>query len=156
MINKISSLSSDKKKLSSGFSLVEVLVVISIISVILGIAVFSFRSFQVKSDIDISQANIVHQLRRAITLARASEGDSDWGVYIQSESATIFKGNSYTGRDSSFDEVQELKKKVVPQQNYEIIFTKFSSEPQYVGNIVLNSQDNTKTININIKGVISY
>jgi hypothetical protein len=129
-------------------------VVLAIISVMLGIGFVAYRNFQVKSDIDTVQESIIQSLRRAQVLAQASREDDDWGVYIQSQEITIFKGNDYSLRDPNFDEATEYSKKVIPSQNYEIIFEKFSGAPQYIGNIELSSKDNTKTISVNSKGLI--
>lgn len=144
------------KKNSKGFTITELLVVLAIISIMLGISVVAYRSFQVKTDIDAVQTTIVQSLRRAQVLAKVSEGDSDWGVFIQSQSVTIFKGNDYSSRDQQYDEVYDYSKRINPSQNYEIAFSKFTGAPQYIGDVILIAQNNTKIVNINNKGLISY
>lgn len=96
-------------------------------------------------------------MRRAQTVAQGVDGDTGWGVYLQSGSITLFKGTSYAARDSSFDEAFEVPTSITPTGISEIVFTKFSGIPQTTGTITLTSNTNeTRNITINAKGMVNY
>ncbi|MBN2016228.1 prepilin-type N-terminal cleavage/methylation domain-containing protein [Candidatus Dojkabacteria bacterium] len=140
-----------------GFTILEMLLVVAAISVLAGLSIPVYQSFQVKNDVDVS-ANIVAQsLRRAQVLSQSVDGDSTWGVYIQSGSITIFKGTDYAGRDSSFDEVFDMSTTITPSGITEIVFSKVSGEPGSSGDIILTTSTNqVRTLNINEKGMMEY
>lgn len=142
---------------NAGFTLIEILLSIAVIVIIAGISIPVYQSFQVRNDLDIATVETAQTLRRAQMLAQAVDGDTSWGVNIQSGSLTLFKGASYATRDSSFDELFDIPTSIVPSGASEIIFTKFSGLPQNIGTITLNSNANeTRSITIDVKGTISY
>jgi len=142
-----------------GFTLLEVLLSIAIIS---GMAAFSipvYQSFQVKNDLDLAVSKTIQTLGRAQMLSQGVDGDVTWGIKIQTGSITLFKGISFNTRDVSFDEISVISQSITlaPLSLNEIIFNKLSGEPQSQGTITLTSTNNeTKTITINAKGFVSY
>lgn len=146
-----------KVKRVTGFTLLEVLLSIAIIGILAGISMPIYQSFQVKNDLDVAVNTIVQTLRRAQLLSQAVDGDSSWGVYMQNGSITLFQGADYSSHDSNFDEVFDVPTSITFSGIQEIVFTKFSGEPQTTGIITLNSSTNeTRTITINEKGMVSY
>lgn len=140
-----------------GFTLLEVLLSIAAITIIAGISIPIYQSFQVRNDLDIAASSIVQNLRRAAVLSQAVDGDTSWGLYVTSGSLTLFKGTSYTVRDSTFDEVFDIPLTITPSGTSEIVFEKFSGLPQTTGTITLTSNTNeTRTITINAKGMVNY
>ena len=145
-----------KIKNKNGFTLTELLVVLGIITLMLGISTAAYKSFQFKTDIDSAQNSVVQSLRRAQILAQGVNGDSNWGVYIQGGSVTVFKGNDYFGRDISADELTEISNRINLGATYEVVFSKFSGEPGWTGDVVLSSGDLSHSVSVNEKGVVSY
>lgn len=130
---------------------------IAAIGIIAGISVPIYQSFQVRNDLDIATITIAQTLRRAQALSQSVDGDTSWGVFIQSGSITLFKGVSYAGRDTNFDEVFDVPTSIIPSGLYEIVFVKFTGLPQTDGAITLTSNTNeTRIITINAKGTVSY
>ena len=142
----------------SGFTLLEVLLSIIIIGILVGVSIPVYQSFQVKNSLDLAVNAIAQSLRRAQALAQAIDGDSSWGVKIQSGSIILFKGNDYSSRDSNFDEMFDLPTNIDSSGGLqEIVFTKFLGEPITNGSIVLTTAANqTKIITINEKGMVDY
>lgn len=137
--------------------MLEVLLSIAAITIIAGISIPIYQSFQVRNDLDIAASSIVQNLRRAAVLSQAVDGDTSWGLYVTSGSLTLFKGTSYTARDSTFDEVFDIPLTITPSGTSEIVFEKFSGLPQTTGTITLTSNTNeTRTITINAKGMVNY
>ncbi|HLC38741.1 MAG TPA: type II secretion system protein [Patescibacteria group bacterium] len=146
-----------KTKNRLGFTLLEVLLAISVFAVMVGLTAPIFQSFQVKNDLDIAAEITAQTLRRAQALSRSGEGDSSWGFKAQIGSLVLFKGNNYLGRESSFDEVFELPSTISCSGNAtEVVFDKLTGFPINIGNIILSTSNNTRTIILNEKGMVSY
>ncbi len=137
--------------------MLEVLLSIALISILAGVSVPVYRSFQVRNDLDIATVEIAQSARRAQTLSEAVDGDMSWGVKIQSGSIAVFKGTSYIARDTTFDEVFEVPGSLTPSGVSEVVFEKFTGLPQTAGTITLTSDTNeTRNIIINQKGMVNY
>lgn len=145
-----------KSFLSGGFTLLEILLAVSILVVITGISIPVFRSLQIRNDTEIAVNTIVQSLRRAQTLSQAVDGDSQWGVKVQPGSIVLFKGSTYAGRVVSFDETFDLPGTIAPSGVTEIIFSKLTGFSQNTGNLVLTAVNSNKTIAINEKGTLEY
>lgn len=140
-----------------GFSLIELLLSLAIISIIVMITIPIYGSFQARNDLTIAATTVAQTLRRAQILSQAVSGDSGWGVKIQTGSITLFKGAGYAGRDAGFDEIFAMPGNITPGGITEIVFNKFSGEPLAGGIITLTSVNNEiKNIAINGKGMVSY
>ena len=145
------------KHKKTGFTLIEVLLSITLITVLAGIAVPTYYSLLYRNDLDVAKNQMVQSLRRAEVLSLASDGDSTWGVKIQSGSVIIFKGLNYANRDIKYDEVYQIANSIAPSGLTEVVFLKLTGFPQSTGTVILTSQNNeTRSITINSKGQASY
>lgn len=139
-----------------GFSLIEVMLAIAIIALLGGIAVPIYQNFLFQDDLTIATNTTAESLRRAQFLSQSVEGDESWGVYLGNSKITLFKGSSYATREVDFDEDFKLEASIAPTGINEIVFDKFTGYPQQVGDIILSTENETKTITINEKGIVSY
>lgn len=142
----------------AGFTLLEVLLSVTILALLAGLSLPVYASFQSRNDIDLTTQSIAFALRRAETYSRAVTGDSQWGVEIQSNAAILFKGAVFAGRDTSFDENIPLSSTISRSGLSEVVFTKFTAAPSATGTITLvsGSSNDTRTITINAKGMVNY
>lgn len=142
----------------NGFTFIEILLSIVIIVAMTSVAVPIYQSFQVRNDLDIAVNTIAQTIRRAQVLAQANDGDSNWGIKIQAGSIVLFRGDSYLSKDSGYDEIFDLASSIDSSTGLgEIIFTKFTGEPDNTGDIILTSTINeTRTMTINEKGMIDF
>ena len=137
--------------------MIEVMLSLAIIAVLAGISTPIYQSFQVRNDLDIAAVTIAQSMRRAQTLSQAVDGDTTWGVDIQSGSITVYKGVSYAGRDATFDELFDMPTSVTPSGLGGVVFAKFTGLPQITGTITLTSNaSEVRSIVVNSKGMISY
>lgn len=140
-----------------GFTLVEVLLSISIITVLVGLSLPVYASFHNRNDLDLTAQTIAEALRRGQTYSRGSSGDSQWGVHVSSASAVLFKGTSYASRDVSYDETVIIPASMAPSGLTDVLFSRLSGYPNTTGSITLTSNTtDTRTISINAKGMVSY
>lgn len=141
---------------NSGFSLVELMVVVAIFFILAGISTSVYSNLKNKNNLDIAQTSVVQGLRRAQVLSMSSKGDSTWGVYLTNEEVKVFKGANFSGREAALDESLSLPPGISIGGNNEIVFSKFYGVPNPTGTTTLVGQWGVKNIIINEKGVISY
>ncbi len=140
-----------------GFTLLEMLLSVAILALLAGLGAPIYQSFQVRDDLDIAANTIAGSLRRAQVLSQAVAGDTSWGLSVQSGAITLFRGASYASRSANFDEVFDLPGSIVPSGISEIVYDKFTGEPQVTGTVTLTSNANEiRNITINEKGTITY
>lgn len=148
-----------------GFTMVELLLVVVMISILAGVSIPLYQSFQVKNDIDIGSSVIVQAFKRAQLLSQAADGDSMWGVKVQNGSIIVFKGTTYLAREENFDEFFDLSPSInisgtgniVTSGTAENTFAKMTGIPQKTGTITLTSSTGeTRNISINSKGMAEY
>ncbi len=141
----------------AGFTLLEVLLSVALVAGIVSVGIPVYRSLQIRSDLDIAATSIAQSMRRAQMLAEASDGDMSWGVDVQNGAITLFKGTSYAGRDSSYDEVFSVPASITSSGMTTYVFAKFTGLPNAVGAVTLTSNTNeVRIITINAKGTVSY
>lgn len=140
-----------------GFTLLEVILSIALLTLISSFSFPIYQSLQVKNDTEISATTIVHTMRRAQLLAQAGEADTAWGVFIAPGQGTLFAGESFLSRDESYDDIVAIPTSIEPGGIQEIIFSKLTGAPHATGTITLaNSVGDVRNIHINSKGIISY
>lgn len=141
----------------AGFTLLEVLFSVALIAAVFAASMFVYQVFQERNDLDIATTTVAQTLRRAQVISQAVDGDTSWGVSIQSGSITLFKGVSFAARDSAYDEIFDVQTNITPSGVSEIVFTKFTGLPQTTGTITFTSSANEiRNITINAKGTVSY
>lgn len=142
-------------KAATGFTLIEILLSVAIISIVASLSLPILASFNDRNDLDITTQGIVQAIRRAQTYARGVNGDSQWGLRIQSGSATVFKVGA---SDTSYDETTIIPPIITPTGLSEVVFSKLEGAPSQTGTITLtNTNTNeTRAITINAEGMVSY
>jgi len=147
-----------KRRLNNaGFTLIEVLLSIAIITLITGMGIPVYRTFQIRNDLDIATNTFTQSIRRAQILAQNMENDSQWGVYIEAGSIILFQGSSYATRDADYDEAFTTPDNMIITGNSEYIFEKLTGEPNTTGDTTLTSIDlETRTVTLNEKGTANY
>jgi len=140
-----------------GFTLLELLLSVAIITMLVGLSVPVYESFARNNDLDVATQLMGSALRRAETYARAANYDNAWSVEVQSTTITLFQGASFASRNTAYDETVSLPASVTPSGLAEVQFAKFSAAPNTTGTITFTSTTNTvRTVAVNAKGMVDY
>tara|TARA_B100000745_G_scaffold155105_2_gene101625 strand:+ start:16815 stop:17669 length:855 start_codon:yes stop_codon:yes gene_type:complete len=140
--------------MKKGFTLFEILLVVAIIGIMAALVPVAYVRLFTDTSVDTAIKTYKTTVRRAQTLALSGEGGDGWGVYITTGSATIFKGGSYAGRDTSFDEVYETSGSVVVSGIQEVTFEKITGSASGTGATIFSpSIGDPQSVTINSKGV---
>ena len=82
-----------------GFTLVEVLIVIAIMAILSGVVIFSFSGMRARQDVDSNTEVITSLLKEARSRTLGSIDSTTYGVFIETNQVTLFKGASYIAGD---------------------------------------------------------
>jgi prepilin-type N-terminal cleavage/methylation domain-containing protein len=141
----------------AGFTLVELLLSVSILGIMVALTLPVYTSFAQRNDLDLAGQQLAGALRRAQTYARGVKDDSAWSVEVSASTVTLFKGTSFGTRDTADDETFSIPGTVTVTGLSEVQFSKFASTPNTTGTITLTSSANdVRTITVNAKGRIEY
>src|SRR4030042_2675322 len=150
------------------FPLKKILIIIAITVILIGLTIPAYRFFQKESDLISDAEEIINNLRLTQNKTLASEGASQYGVYFDQYTSphqyTLFKGNNYALRDSSFDEIHKLSDSVeisginLSGGGSETIFDRISGTTSQFGELTIrlkNDATKTKTVYIANSGEIN-
>lgn len=144
-------------KTNKGFTLLELMLVIAVIAIITLAVTPTILSYLSKNDVDTARISVVEALRRAENLSSTTNLDSTWGVYLQNGSVTIYKGATYSGRDTSADEIIDIGGNITFGGLNEVNFSKMLAEPNTIGTVNITGNNNeTANVTINAKGMVDY
>ena len=97
---------------NKGFTLIEVVVVLIVLTILISIPISSFYSTQKKSNLDNGTQEFVSALKLAQNRTLSSENNSQYGVYLDTlvypHKYILFKGVSYATRDTAYDQIYYL------------------------------------------------
>lgn len=148
-----------------GFSLLEIMLSVSLVAILAGVSVPVYQSFQTRNDLEVATQSVAQSVRRAQTLSQSGQDDSQWGVRLQTGQVVLFRGTSFATRDPSVDEITDLSLSVVIGGGSlgEVVFTKIAGGPTSGGApltagafVLTNRRGETRSVTVNTAGVVSY
>jgi type II secretory pathway pseudopilin PulG len=98
-----------------GFSLIETLAVIGILFILVGFVLVITNSFQREKVLDAGVEEIINSLRLAQSKTLASEGNSSYGIYFESDRFTLFNG-AFFDAASPDNEVHQFSSNLIISQ----------------------------------------
>jgi prepilin-type N-terminal cleavage/methylation domain-containing protein len=151
-----------KRKNKTGFTLIELVIVISIIFIVSAISIVSFGLYEKKSAVENSLEEIIACLKSAQNKTLASEENSQWGVYFDPAQSdyVLFKGSIYNP-EAVENEINEIPQRIEINEinlaggENKIVFKRLTGETDQFGSISLRLKGNpaeTKTIYIEDSG----
>lgn len=139
-----------------GFTFVELLIIIGITATLLALTIPLGINFYKKEQIITTTEGVIQALRRA-QLQAMSQADYSFGVYLgsgQTGEYILFRGDSYKNHDD--EEIFYISSSVSFSGLSEVVFSRVEGIPSVSGDIVLTSDNDIMTININERGRVNY
>ncbi len=145
-----------QKKFYSGLTLIEVIISIAIIIIISSLALTVGLGFYKTFALDSEQAVLVSVLRMARNSSINNLNQSAYGVFRDTSSYTLFRGNSYATRNQEFDKRFTVAPSLSLSGLTEVVFTQLNGDALPSGTITLNATGTSRTITINTAGGINW
>jgi prepilin-type N-terminal cleavage/methylation domain-containing protein len=144
----------------SGFTLVEILVVMGIVAIMAALTAVAFQNFYTSSALKIARNETYQALADARNRTLASHGASTFGVLVGTSSVTRFTGTSYmVGAPDNI--VYEYEGGVTATGTLvvggtSVIFTRLTGEPSVTGTFLFMTSDGsaTRTVTVHPSGLI--
>ena len=138
-----------------GFSAVELLITIGLMTTAAGVMVPMFREYQINADLNTATEHIVQALRSAQTLSQSGKFDAVWGVYFPE--ATLFAGDAYAQRNTDHDTTFPMASTIETSGLTETLFTRIEGLPTIVGSVYVVSSitGDYRRIDIDKNGIIT-
>lgn len=136
-------------------TLIELLLVVSIISIIGYSIAATGANFLTRNYLQNTEMDIVTALRTAQLNALSGKRDSKWGVDVkQGGVITVFAGNSYALRNTVYDVIYKIPPSL-SVNNTEVVYEKVSGNVTNPVVIIITDPSGTeKQISVNIFGIV--
>lgn len=138
-----------------GFTLVELIIVVSILATVFGTVLPFFGSFQETTLLTTEMQNLVQHARRAQSNAVSGKRNSDWGVQFTSTGTIVFAGSTFASRNTDLDQSHTFDLNVATSGSGEVVFVRQSGHARDASSTTLyHIASGTGTIVINDVGQI--
>jgi Tfp pilus assembly protein FimT len=148
-----------KPKFTTGFTLIETLLVVGIIVVVFSFSVPYGLNFYKNQLVNETQINIIDALERARHSAILQKNDSNFGLALNkienSNSYVVFQGADYDNRVTDQDDIYPVISEVVFSGLGEVVFSKLTGLPSATGTIVITYGEVFRSVIINDSGLAS-
>jgi hypothetical protein len=88
-------------------------------------------------------------------LAIMSRLNASWGVNITDTTLTLYAGNTFATRNTSFDEVFTLNPNINQTGTIDVNFKRATGTPSATPSITFSGVGSSKTVDVNAQGVAS-
>lgn len=143
--------------MKKGFTLVELLIIISLLSMILALAFMTTYSLVFDTALRDQTRNVESALRKAQTVAITGRGENDAGVKVKEKEFVIFQGSSYEGRTTPYDRTVYFPVTMTLEGTDEFVFQKESGLLLFAedeASLTLSYGGDSKVITVNSQGKI--
>lgn len=139
-----------------GFTLIELILVIAIVSIIAMLSSPFYSRFLLQNAVLNTSDQIVGTLRKAQSYSMAGRQGSAWSVNYSNNAITLYKGTVFAGRNTAFDEKYSVISTVNISGLTNISFARGNGLPTpSTASITVSSGTNIKTLTVNSQGVVS-
>lgn len=138
--------------MKTGFSLIEIMIVISIIGIVSSLALINMGPARDQAALNNAQAAVAQALERARSRSATGAGEQSHGVHIETDRVTVFEGTSYTGAGQ---ETLLPLSVSTNHNNLTIIFERITAQPDQTADITLEHNNGaTKNVQLTPEGKI--
>ena len=138
-----------------GFTIPELLMVISIIAVVGALAFPFYNNFIGTAYAENATRDFVESLRRANSKARGSDQNAAWGVHRSGGSFVLFQGASWASRNATLDESHSIPSSLIFSGPTDYIFTKMGTTTTTGTTTITGTQGRALDVVVNAEGMIS-
>src|SRR3989344_9266077 len=136
-----------------GFTLIEILVVITIAVILFAIVVSGFSGLRQSSDLTLAVDDSISFLQDARAKTLSSENNSVYGVHFETSQFVLFVGNTYNPADSS-NKVRTLPSTIETNSillsgvGDDVIFKRLTRETDNNGTVTFRQTGNPSVLKI--------
>lgn len=134
-----------------GFTMVEVITTIGIFLILGGLVLPIGLNFYRNQKLNTFSYLFADRVEKARTFAKNQRQDSFWGVYVGSDSYTVFKGGGFESRDQSYDETYKIPAGIEVDQD-EVVFEKLFARPVEPISFTISGAPQTNVVSVNSVG----
>ena len=136
-----------------GFTILEILITISVLLIIISIVISPFSSFRNRSILNAEVENVITLLSEARSKTLASLDDSEYGVHFEANRMVFFKGNSFTEPDPDnkeiiFDQTVYISSISLTGVGADVIFNRLIGKTDEDGTITIALTSDPTTNNV--------
>jgi type II secretory pathway pseudopilin PulG len=136
---------------NSGISLIEILLVISLVIILAGASTPFLSRFILQNNLSVTTNTYLSTLQKAQIYSMSGKNDTLWGVCLNSGMIRLYYGSCL---DSNFIDSFQIRNSIVLSGQDNILFDK-KGEPNVAGQMNISSSLGSKTIIINEIGKIN-
>lgn len=138
-----------------GFTLIEALLVIGLLSLIAVLGIPFYQSFQTQSQLDSASLTILQALHTARIESLSGKNNTDHGVHIETHRIVSFIGSAYVPNDPQ-NFVVDLPNAITLSSAFgpDVIFARRTGEAQQTGTVSLSALSTTHTFSIHEQGTV--
>lgn len=146
--------------ISRGFSLLEIVVALGILSLLAGLGIRSFFSARAAQDLDHAVSEITALLREARSRTLASEGSTVFGVFFLADRAALFRGETYAEGEPAEKTVFIPARTEIAAINLsgsQTVFRRLVGNAEPAGDVTVRLRgtfDSSRLIIINVDGLV--
>ncbi len=147
--------------LQKGISVIEILVVITVIGTLVTIIALPFGSFRSRQALENTTALVVSVLTEARARTMAGLGDTNYSVLFEANQLTLFSGSTYSSSHPdnevfAYEQPVTLQSISVSGGGSKITFDRLKGTTSNNGSVILRiPSTDTRTILINASGSIN-
>lgn len=146
-----------------GFTFIELLIVIVIISILASVVLAGFYNYRLHRTLELSAKEVRQILEEARSRTLAAVNDSSYGVEIGSSEITLFAGEEYYSDESSNETFTIDQRVIISEISFDppsstVLFKRATGESSVEGFIelsLINKPESKKRITVSKQGIIS-
>ncbi|MDQ3075641.1 MAG: prepilin-type N-terminal cleavage/methylation domain-containing protein [bacterium] len=143
-------------RLRSGFTLIEILVVLGIVGMVLAIgSMVNFDTYG-REILTSEHSSLASVLYKARGMSMNNLYSMPHGVHVEPDSYVIFRGSPYSFTNSNNEVLPRNPNIIITPADFEVTFAQLSGEPSATGALTMSDGTRTKTVTIISGGLIDW
>ena len=142
------------RKLQTGFTLLEVMLTMALLSLIALSASPFYGNFIFSQEVSVISDELRGSLAKAQFSSMTGKNGSSFGVVIHEGRIILFQGGSFSSREQSFDEAFAIHPRVSISGMSEVVFEPVTGRPDHQPTITVSGNGKMEVWEMNSDGVV--